>query len=165
MKRRDFLKVGGTAGAGGLLLQGCGSPDEQLIPLLVSEDQFIPGEEGWVASFCQLCPAGCGISVRVMQGESVRTVDGRTVRVKAAGQEIEGSARHPLNLGKTARGQAGLQALPRIDPGPLRHRARGAGQHARGLDRSAEALRPAPELQNTPESGSAHGRAAAPWAP
>jgi anaerobic selenocysteine-containing dehydrogenase len=159
MKRRDFLKVGGTAGAGGLLLQGCGSPDEQLIPLLVSEDQFIPGEEGWVASFCQLCPAGCGISVRVMQGESVRTVDGRTVRVKAVqAKKIEGNAKHPLNLGKTcARGQAGLQALYNPDriQGPLRlSGARGSGQHApidwtEGLKLLAGRLQ---ELQNTPES-------------
>ena len=76
MKRRDFLKTGGIAGTAGLIFDGCGKP-QQLIPLLVSEDQFVPGEEGWVRTLCQQCAAGCGITVRVMQGESIRTIDGQ----------------------------------------------------------------------------------------
>ena len=82
MKRRDFLKTGGIAGTAGLILDGCGKP-QQLIPLLVAEDRFIPGEEAWVRTLCQQCSAGCGITVRVMQGESIRTIDGQQRRVKA----------------------------------------------------------------------------------
>jgi len=73
MKRRDFLKTGGIAGTAGLILDGCGKP-QQLIPLLVAEDRFVPGEEGWVRTLCQQCSAGCGITVRVMQGESIRKI-------------------------------------------------------------------------------------------
>ena len=102
MKRRDFLKIGGTLGTGSLVLDSCGKPDQKLIPLLVSEEELVPGEENWVASLCQQCPAGCGITVRVMQGESVRMIDGQATRIKTAqAKKIEGNAKHPLNLGKT----------------------------------------------------------------
>ena len=112
MKRRDFLKTGGVAGTAGLILDGCGKP-QQLIPLLVSEDRFVPGEEGWVRTLCQQCSAGCGITVRVMQGESIRTIDGQQKRVKAVqAKKIEGNPEHPVSMGGTcARGQAGVQAL------------------------------------------------------
>src|SRR5919106_562828 len=98
MKRRDFLKTGGIAGTAGLILDGCGKP-QQLIPLLVSEDRFIPGEESWVRTLCQQCAAGCGITVRVMQGESIRTIDGRQKRVKAVqAKKIEGNPEHPISM-------------------------------------------------------------------
>ncbi len=112
MKRRDFLKTGGIAGTAGLILDGCGKP-QQLIPLLVSDDQFVPGEEGWVRTLCEQCSAGCGITVRVMQGESIRTINGQQKRVKAVqAKKIEGNPNHPISMGGTcARGQAGVQAL------------------------------------------------------
>jgi anaerobic selenocysteine-containing dehydrogenase len=112
MKRRQFLKTGGLVGTAGLVLDGCGKP-QQLIPLLVSDDRFVPGEEGWVRTLCQQCAAGCGITVRVMQGESIRTIGGQQKRVKAVqAKKIEGNPDHPINLGGTCpRGQAGVQAL------------------------------------------------------
>ena len=133
MKRRDFLKTGGLAGTAGLVLDGCGRP-QQLIPLLVSEDQFVPGEEGWIRTVCQQCPAGCGLNVRVMQGESIRTVNGQQKRVKAVqAKKIEGNPEHPLNMGGTcARGQAGVQALYHPDriQAPLKLSGpRGSGQY------------------------------------
>ena len=133
MKRREFLKVAPTVGAASLILDGCGKP-EQLIPLLVSADEFVPGEEGWVRSVCQSCSAGCGLDVRVMQGESVRTIDGQPKRVKAVMvKKIEGNPSHPINLGGTcARGQAGVQALYHPDriQGPLKSSGpRGSGQY------------------------------------
>ena len=42
MKRREFLKTGGVVGTAGLVLDGCGKP-QQLIPLLVSEDTIEQG--------------------------------------------------------------------------------------------------------------------------
>jgi anaerobic selenocysteine-containing dehydrogenase len=133
MRRRDFLKTGGVAGTAGIILDGCGRP-QQLIPLLVSEDQFVPGEEGWVRTLCQQCPAGCGITVRVMQGESIRTIDGQQKRMKAVqAKKIEGNPEHPVSMGGTcARGQAGVQALYHPDriQSPLRlSGARGSGQY------------------------------------
>ena len=59
MKRREFLKVAPAAGAASVILDGCGTP-EKLIPLLVSPDELVPGEEAFVHSLCQSCAAGCG---------------------------------------------------------------------------------------------------------
>jgi len=133
MRRREFLKTGTVAGTAGLILDGCAKP-QQLIPLLVSEDQFVPGEEGWVRTLCQQCPAGCGIAVRVMQGESIRTIDGQPKRVKAVqAKKIEGNPDHPISMGGTcARGQAGVQAL--YHPDRIQHPLklsgpRGSGQY------------------------------------
>jgi anaerobic selenocysteine-containing dehydrogenase len=133
MKRRDFLKTGGIAGTAGLLLDGCGKP-QQLIPLLVAEDHFVPGEESWVRTLCQQCAAGCGITVRVMQGESIRTIGGQQKRVKAVqAKKIEGNPEHPISMGGTcARGQAGLQVLYHPDriQTPLKLSGqRGSGQY------------------------------------
>jgi anaerobic selenocysteine-containing dehydrogenase len=134
MKRRDFLKTGGTLGATSLLLDSCSKPDEKLIPLLVPEEEFIPGVESWVQSLCQQCSAGCGISVRLLPGESVRQVEGQLKRQTLwQAKKIEGNAKHPLNQGKTcARGQAGLQVLynpDRIQEPLQRTGARGSGQY------------------------------------
>jgi len=133
MKRREFLKVAPAAGAASVILDGCGTP-EKLIPLLVSPDELVPGEEAFVHSLCQSCGAGCGISVRVMQGESVRTVDGQQKRVKALmAKKIEGNREHPISMGGTcARGQASVQALYHPDriQGPLKLSGpRGSGQY------------------------------------
>src|SRR6188474_1963374 len=133
MKRRDFLKTGGIAGTAGLILDGCGKP-QQLIPLLVAEDRFVPGEEGWVRTLCQQCSAGCGITVRVMQGESIRTIDGQQKRVKAVqAKKVEGNPEHPISMGGTcARGQAGVQVLyhpDRIQTPLKRLGPRGSGQY------------------------------------
>jgi anaerobic selenocysteine-containing dehydrogenase len=133
MRRREFLKTGSIAGTAGLILDGCGKP-QQLIPLLVSEDQFVPGEEGWRRTVCQQCAAGCGITVRVTQGESIRTIDGRQKRLKAVqAKKIEGNPDHPISMGGTcARGQAGVQALYHPDriQNPLKLSGpRGSGQY------------------------------------
>jgi anaerobic selenocysteine-containing dehydrogenase len=133
MKRREFLKTGGVVGTAGIILDGCGKP-QQLIPLLVGEDTFVPGEEGWIRSVCQQCSAGCGINVRVMQGHSIRTVDGQQKRMKAVqAKKIEGNPDHPISMGGTcARGQAGVQALYHPDRirTPLKLSGpRGSGQY------------------------------------
>jgi anaerobic selenocysteine-containing dehydrogenase len=133
MKRREFLKIAPTVGAAGVILDGCGKP-EKLIPLLVAPDEFAPGEEAWVRSLCQSCSAGCGLTVRVMQGESVRTIDGQPKRVKAVmAKKIEGNPDHPISMGGTcARGQASVQALYHPDriQGPLKLSGpRGSGQY------------------------------------
>jgi menaquinone reductase, molybdopterin-binding-like subunit len=158
MKRRDFLKTGGIVGTAGLILDGCGKP-QQLIPLLVSEDQFVPGEEGWVRSVCQQCSAGCGITVRVVQGESIRTINGQQKRVKAVqAKKIEGNPEHPISMGGTcARGQAGVQALYHPDrvQTPLKLSGpRGSGQYQPITWKDAQQLlvTQLQQLQATPEA-------------
>lgn len=113
MKRREFL-IATTLGAGStVLLESCGHHEETLIPLLISEEQLIPGAEQWTAGVCRQCGAGCGILVRTMAGERETTVNGERVRLSVRqAKKIEGNPDHPVNRGRLcARGQAALQVL------------------------------------------------------
>ena len=113
MDRRRFFSTSAVLGAAGLLLDGCGKPDEKLIPLLVPDEDIFPGLEHWVPTLCQQCPAGCGISVRVMPGESLRSVGGDIKKATVLqAKKVEGNPSHPVNHGKTcALCQAGVQVL------------------------------------------------------
>lgn len=97
MKRRTFLQLGGMTAAGALLA-GCQSKNEKLIPYLIPPDEGVtPGRASYYASSCNVCPAGCGILVRVSEGRA---------------KKIEGNPAHPVNRGRLcARGQAILQEL------------------------------------------------------
>ena len=97
MKRRDFLKSTVIAGAAGPLLDACAPGVEKIIPILIDEEEFIPGVEEWLATTCYQCPGGCGLLAR--------KIDGRLVKV-------EGNPSHPISRGGScARGQALPQAL------------------------------------------------------
>jgi len=131
MDRRDFLKISGLAGATAAL-EGCGNPDHQLIRFIPEED-LIPGIATSKPSICTLCPACCGLIVRVMQGEAEVTRDGRLGLLKMGlAKKLEGNPAHPINQGKLCpRGQAGLQVTYHPDrlKGPLgRVGPRGQGQ-------------------------------------
>jgi anaerobic selenocysteine-containing dehydrogenase len=97
--RRDFLKVG-AAGTATAILAGCSQDSERWVtlePYVRAPEEQLAGVPSWYASTCRLCPAGCGIIVRIMNGRAVK---------------IEGNPEHPVNRGKLcARGQAGLQLL------------------------------------------------------
>ena len=97
VKRRDFLKVLGTAGAT-VTTVGCSTDKVQkLIPYLVHPDQTVSGVSTYYATTCRECAAGCGIIAE--------TRDGRT-------NKLEGNPAHPLNRGALcARGQSALQGL------------------------------------------------------
>jgi anaerobic selenocysteine-containing dehydrogenase len=76
-----------------------------LEPYVQPPEEVLPGQATWYASTCRMCPAGCGIIVRVINGRA---------------KKIEGNPLHPLNQGKLcARGQAGLQVL--YNPDRLRN--------------------------------------------
>ena len=134
MNRRRFLTVSTTLGAASLILDSCGKPDQKIIPLLVPEEELQFGDEQWVSTLCQLCPAGCGISVRVMPGGSIRQVDGQAKKFRTRqAKKIEGNPAHPLNQGKTcALGQAGVQ-IPyhpdRLQSALLLPGKRGSGEY------------------------------------
>lgn len=97
MNRREFLGTSVFAATAGLALDACAPEATQLIPILIPEEPFIPGEEIWTRSTCFECTASCGIEVR--------KIDGRLVKV-------EGNPEHPMSRGGLcARGQAIPQAM------------------------------------------------------
>lgn len=117
--RRDFIRLG-VLSAGAVVLAGCQNPRQYvtLEPYVVPPEEQLAGTATWYATTCRMCPAGCGIVVRIMNGRA---------------KKIEGNAEHPLNRGKTcARGQAGLQLLYNPDrlQGPVQQAQRGTRQYA-----------------------------------
>src|SRR5438874_9758544 len=107
MKRRDFFKIvtatGAAAAAG-----GCQQATETILPLVVPNEQLVPGVAAWFATVCRECPAGCGVLAR--------NRDGRVVK-------LEGNPDHPVNRGGLCiRGHAALQGLyhPERFAGPQR---------------------------------------------
>ena len=109
MDRRSFIKltaVSGTTAA----LASCGNPDHQLVRFVPDED-IVPGQAVWKPGVCPLCPAGCGLTVRVMDADAEVVRDGKSgvVQILAA-KKLEGNANHPINRGGLcARGQAAIQ--------------------------------------------------------
>lgn len=109
MERRDFLKLGVLTGAT-VTLSSCEKPAQQLTRFVVEED-FVPGVASRKPSLCTLCPAGCGLMVRVSDGDAevIRNSQPGIIRMGLA-KKLEGNPEHPVNSGKLcARGQAGLQ--------------------------------------------------------
>lgn len=110
--RRGFLKLGAIVGASSAL-PACArkavlAPAEEAPPA--------PGNEDFTRSVCDLCPAGCGLRVR--------RIDGRAVGVS-------GDAEHPVNRGSLCpKGPALLQELyhpDRLKSPLLRSGPRGPG--------------------------------------
>ncbi|MGE5139703.1 MAG: molybdopterin-containing oxidoreductase family protein [Rudaea sp.] len=116
--RRDFLKAG-AAGAAVFVLTGCGETkprSERIQPYVNAPEDQPTGLASYYASTCRMCPAGCGIVVRIINGRAVK---------------IEGNPDHPVNRGKLcARGQAGLQLLYNPDrlQSPQQQASRNSGQ-------------------------------------
>jgi anaerobic selenocysteine-containing dehydrogenase len=113
-------------------LDACGRPDQKLIRFVPEED-LIPGIATWKPSVCTLCSAGCGLLVRVMEGDAEVVRRGqRGVMQMGLAKKLEGNPRSPINQGKLcARGHAGLQVLynpDRITHPIKRTGARGSGE-------------------------------------
>ena len=116
VSRRDIFKFAGAGGVGvgvGLLLGEVNQrPLETLLSTHIPPEDFSPGMDTWYNTLCRMCPAGCGISVKVREGRA---------------KKIEGNAGHPLNRGGScALGQASLNAL--YNPDRLRSPMRADGQ-------------------------------------
>jgi anaerobic selenocysteine-containing dehydrogenase/Fe-S-cluster-containing dehydrogenase component len=112
MNRRDFFKIvatGGAAAAAG----GCQQATETILPLVVPNEQLVPGVAAYFATVCRECPAGCGVLARNREGRVVK---------------LEGNPDHPVNRGALCiRGQAALQGLYHPDrfAGPQRREGQG----------------------------------------
>jgi anaerobic selenocysteine-containing dehydrogenase len=131
MQRRDFLKISAISGATAAL-DGCGQPEIQLIRF-VPEEELTPGIAVWKPGLCTLCPAGCGLMVRVMEGDAEVIRHGKLGLIKMGlAKKLEGNPHHPINQGKLCpRGQAGLQLTYHPDRvrNPLKRTGpRGSGQ-------------------------------------
>jgi anaerobic selenocysteine-containing dehydrogenase len=109
MDRRSFIKLTAVSGTSAALA-GCGNPENQLIRFVPDED-IVPGVALFKPSVCPLCPAGCGLTVRVMDADAdvVRNGQAGVVRLLAA-KKLEGNSAHPVNQGGLCvRGQAAIQ--------------------------------------------------------
>jgi menaquinone reductase, molybdopterin-binding-like subunit len=109
MDRRQFIKVTAATSASATLA-GCGNPENHLIRF-IPEEEIIPGIAAWKPSICPLCPSGCGILVRIMQGEAEVVRNGQTGLIKMGlAKKLEGNPAHPISQGKLCvRGQAAIQ--------------------------------------------------------
>ena len=132
MERRDFIKISALSGVMATL-EGCRSAEKQLIRF-IPEEELIPGIATIKPSVCTVCSAGCGLLVRVMQGEAEVMRHGQQGLIKMGlAKKLEGNPQHPVNQGKLcARGQASLQVLyhpDRITHPIKRTGPRGSGEY------------------------------------
>ncbi|MDH3207752.1 MAG: molybdopterin-dependent oxidoreductase [Gemmatimonadota bacterium] len=94
MRRRDFVKASALT-AGATVIEGC--TDEEHFIIQQVRQTTLPGETVWRPGVCRQCAAGCGIQVRVVDGNA---------------KKIEGNEAHPVNRGGVcALGHSLLQEL------------------------------------------------------
>src|SRR5579872_4981011 len=126
MDRRQFIKVTAASSATATLA-GCGNPELHLARFIPEED-LIPGIATWKPSICPLCSSGCGVLVRVMQGEAEVVRNGQTGLLKMGlAKKLEGNPDHPISQGKLcARGQASIQIT--YHPDRVRNPLKRSGQ-------------------------------------
>src|SRR5262249_355636 len=96
MNRRDFFKIVTTSGAAAAVA-GCQQSAERILPLVVPNEQMVPGVATYFATVCRECPAGCGVLARNRGGRVVQR---------------GGNPDHPGNPGALClRGQPGLEQV------------------------------------------------------
>jgi len=130
MDRRNFLKFS-AVGSATAALGACGNPEHHLIRF-IPEEELIPGVAQWKPGVCTQCRAGCGLQVRVMEGEAEVTRHGQLGLLSMGlAKKLEGNPDHPVNHGKLcAWGQAGLQVT--YNPDRVRFPIRRSGPRGSG---------------------------------
>ncbi len=131
MDRREFVKITAATGASATLA-GCGNPENQLIRF-IPDEQLTPGQSILRPGVCPLCTAGCGLQVRIMEGDVEVLRNGQAgVTTKGLAKKLEGNPEHPVSQGKLCvRGQAAIQVTyhpDRITQPLKRSGERGSGQ-------------------------------------
>jgi len=130
MDRRRFIKISALTGTSATLAS-CGNPEYHLIRF-APEDRLVPGIEVWKPSICPLCPAGCGVTVRVMEGDAEVMREGkRGVTKMGLAKKLEGDPQHRVNQGKLCtRGQAAIEIT--YHPDRVGHPLKRAGARGDG---------------------------------
>src|SRR5215475_8568567 len=128
MNRRSFIKLSALTGTSATLAS-CGNPEYHLIRF-IPEDRLVAGIAVWKPSICPLCSAGCGLTVRVMEGDAEVIRNGQHgVTKMGLARKLEGDPRHSINQGKLCtRGQAAAEVT--YHPDRLGHPLKRSG--ARG---------------------------------
>jgi anaerobic selenocysteine-containing dehydrogenase len=130
MNRRSFIKLSALTGTSATLAS-CGNPEYHLIRF-IPEDRLVPGIAVWKPSICPLCSAGCGLTVRVMEGDAEVIRNGQLgVTKMGLAKKLEGDPQHPVNQGKLcARGQAAAEIT--YHPDRVGHPLKRAGARGEG---------------------------------
>jgi len=134
MDRRSFIKLTAvTGGATAMAACSTSSPENELIRFVPDED-LTPGIAELKNGVCPICRAGCGTTVRVMQGDADVVRNGqRGVMTMSLAKKLEGNPTHPISQGALCpRGQASIQITYHPDRiiQPLKRRgARGSGDY------------------------------------
>src|SRR5271165_876050 len=130
MKRRTFLSLSALSGAA-FAVEGCSNRGTQFIRFVPEED-LVPGVAVWKPGVCTMCSAGCGIHVRVMEGEAEVVRNGQLGIIKMGlPKKLAGNPEHPVSRGKLcARGEAVLQVA--FNPDRIKHPLKRAGQRGSG---------------------------------
>ena len=130
MDRRNFIKLTAVTGSAATLAS-CGNPEHQLIRFVPDED-LDAGHRGDRRTACaRMCSAGCGTTVRVMQGDvdTVRNGQAGVVTMSLA-KKLEGNPTHPVSQGDALRRAARRRSRSRITPIGSRSRSSGAARAA-----------------------------------
>src|SRR4029077_1842200 len=134
MDRRSFIKLTAvTGGATAIAACSTSSPENELIRFVPDED-LTPGIAELKNGVCPICRAGCGTTVRVMQGDADVVRNGqRGIMTMSLAKKLEGNASHPISQGALCpRGQASIQITYHPDRliEPLKlNGPRGSGNH------------------------------------
>ncbi|HET9834103.1 MAG TPA: molybdopterin-dependent oxidoreductase, partial [Vicinamibacterales bacterium] len=134
MDRRSFIKLTAvTGGATAIAACSTSSPENQLIRFVPDED-LTPGIAELKNSLCPICRAGCGTTVRVMQGDAEVVRNGQVgLMTMSLAKKLDGNASHPISQGKLCpRGQAAIQITyhpDRLTQALKRRGARGSGDY------------------------------------
>src|SRR5215471_4252999 len=130
MNRRSFIKLSALTGTSATLAS-CGNPEYHLIRF-IPEDRLVAGIAVWKPSICPLCSAGCGLTVRVMEGDAEVIRNGQHgVTKMGLAKKLEGDPQHSINQGKLCtRGQAAAEVT--YHPDRLGHPLKRSGARGEG---------------------------------
>ena len=132
MDRRTFFKLTAVTGSTAAIAACSTSSPENALIRFIPDDDLTPGIAEFKHSICPVCGAGCGTTVRVMQGDAEVVRNGQLgVMTMGLAKKLEGNATHPISAGTLCpRGQASIQITYHPDrlTQPLKRKgARGSG--------------------------------------